>query len=309
MAKSVTTEAPRAPAVRDDELLPVLSSSLYPGARPESIRLVLEYCRAAQLDPLQKPVHIVPMSVKDAATGKYSMRDVIMPGIGLYRVQAARTGQLAGIDPPEFGPEITRRLGDRDVSFPEWCRVSVYRIVGGARCEFSAVEYWLENYATAGRDTAVPNAMWTRRPRGQIAKCAEAQALRRAFPEIGSQPTADETMLEVDVDLVQGAGSPVDVPDLIVRKRVEAPSASLDAVIEGAAVRTAAPAEKVAPAAAPAAEGEALVGAGEVAYLRNKAQSIGADLEALLVELGGLDLERLSKADFAAVRAALMRRP
>ena len=37
-----------------------------------------------------------------------------------------------------------------------------------------------------------PNAMWQKRPRGQIAKCAAAQALRIAFPEIASQPTAEE---------------------------------------------------------------------------------------------------------------------
>ena len=36
------------------------------------------------------------------------------------------------------------------------------------------------------------NAMWTKRPRGQIAKCATAQALRSAFPEIASQYTAEE---------------------------------------------------------------------------------------------------------------------
>lgn len=40
-----------------DELLRVLENSLYPGAKRESIELVLAYCRANGLDPMLRPVH------------------------------------------------------------------------------------------------------------------------------------------------------------------------------------------------------------------------------------------------------------
>ncbi len=176
-------------ALAEPQMIAVLRSSLYPGAAEDSIRLVLDYCRAAQLDPLQKPVHIVPMWDNKAK----SMRDVVMPGIDLYRVKAARTGQYAGCSEPEFGPDVTQALGGAEVTFPAWCRVTVRRaMAGGQVAEFTAVERWTENYATKSRDSAQPNAMWAKRPYGQLAKCAESQALRKAFPEIGSGPTAEE---------------------------------------------------------------------------------------------------------------------
>lgn len=178
-------------SVNEAELLAVLSSSLYPGAAPESIRMVLGYCKAAGLDPMQKPVHIVPMW--DNKAGR--MRDVIMPGVGLYRTQAARTGRFAGQTEPEFGPMISEVLGGQQVAYPEWARVTVKKQMdNGAIAEFTAKEYWTENYAVrGGKDKSIaPNAMWSKRPRGQIGKCAAAQALRLAFPEMGAQPTADE---------------------------------------------------------------------------------------------------------------------
>lgn len=196
------------------ELLAVLGNSIYPGAKPESIKLVIGYCRAANLDPMQKPVHIVPMDVKTDKKDSdgdpiYEKRDVIMPGIGLYRVNAARTDAYAGVSDPEFGPTQTlkytadkwddgpngRRVKTKttaEVDYPEWCKVTVRRIVQGHVVEFSAKELWKENYATAGKWSDAPNAMWKRRPFGQLGKCAEAQALRKAFPEVGAQPTAEE---------------------------------------------------------------------------------------------------------------------
>jgi len=192
-------------AIKDDQknYVKILQSSIYPNSKTQSVMMVVDYCRAAGLDPLQKPVHIVPMW--DSLAGE--MRDVIMPGIGLYRVQAARAG-CVGISEPEFGPDVVREFAEENsynkykkkdeiksaftLTYPAWCKVTVKRVVSGVISEFTAVERWTENYATASKDSAHPNAMWTKRPYAQLAKCAEAQALRKGFPEIGSQPTAEE---------------------------------------------------------------------------------------------------------------------
>jgi len=190
MSNQLATQNGGVLALREEELLAVLGSSLYPGAAPASIKMVLGYCKAAGLDPMQKPVHIVPMW--DGKTRQ--MRDVVMPGIGLYRTQAARNG-CAGVSEPEFGPDVTEAIGGVSTTYPAWCRVTVKRRIStGEIVEFTAKEFWKENYAVkGGQDKSIaPNAMWSKRPYGQIAKCAEAQALRKAFPEIGSEPTADE---------------------------------------------------------------------------------------------------------------------
>lgn len=300
---------PRSLALSDDELIPVLRSSLYPGAKDESIKLAIGYCRAAGLDPIQKPVHLVPMRVKKVGGGQndYEWRDVVMPGIGLYRIQASRTSELAGIDEPEFGPDMPMP-GRKDLTVPTWCKVTVYRMIGGTRVPFTACEYWSENYATAGRDSDAPNAMWLRRPRGQIAKCAEAQALRKAFPELGSQPTADETIIDpTDVVDMQGA-APQAAPLRVVRKSDKAQAQPTPAAAPAAAGVTdvepkATPAQEPAPAAA---TGAPLIGAGEAAYLRNKSKAVGADLDAILSELGGLVLDKLTKADFDVVKNRLL---
>lgn len=191
MSNIVTHQQGAIVAQTEEDLIRVLQNSLYPGANIGSVQMVLGYCQAAGLDPMQKPVHIVPMW--DGKQG--GMRDVIMPGVNLYRTQASRTGKFAGMTEPEYGPIMDEVIGGAAIKYPEWCKVTVRRLLdNGTVAEFTAREYWMENYAIKGgkEKSVAPNAMWTKRPRGQIAKCAEAQALRKAFPECGSQPTAEE---------------------------------------------------------------------------------------------------------------------
>lgn len=183
----------------------VLVEQLYPAAKSvESVHLVLTYCRHRNLDPFKKPVHIVP--VYSSALRK--MVETVWPGIAELRTTASRTGSYSGLTEAEYGPTITREfvqtISDDDprnaareikhtVSYPEWCRMTAWRIVQGARVAFTAKIYWLETYATAGRNTDMPNEMWRKRPFGQADKCAEAAVLRKAFPEeLGGEYAAEE---------------------------------------------------------------------------------------------------------------------
>lgn len=176
----------------------VLVDQIFPSAKTvEAVLMALSYCRARNLDIYKRPVHIVPMW----SSAKGEMVETVWPGIAEIRTTAARTGEYVGIDAVEFGPDVTKKFEGKDrkgndisreVTFPQWGSVVVYRLIGKQRQAFHTKIYWLETYATSGK-TEVPNDMWCKRPRGQFDKCLEAAALRKAFPEeVGSMYAAEE---------------------------------------------------------------------------------------------------------------------
>ncbi len=184
----------------DADLIAALRATHYPDAPDHVIYLVVNYCKVMGLNPMQKPVHPVKHRVNVAERGqpeRWEDRWTLLGSIGLYRTQASRTGEHAQTSVPEFGPTIDGEWiddgGPVRVSYPEWCRVTVKRVLpSGHIAEYEAVERWLENYATVSRTKETPNSMWRRRPFAQLAKCAEAQALRKGFPELLSGTNTDD---------------------------------------------------------------------------------------------------------------------
>ncbi len=178
-----------------------LVEAVFPSAKTaDSVIMALAYCKARKLDPFKRPVNIVP--VWDSNRG--CMIETVWPSITEHRITAHRTGVYAGIDDTEYGPLETRTFTGRvkrdnqwkdetveDLEFPAWAKVTVYKMIGGVRCPFTAKVYWLEAYGKQGRSD-LPNSMWQQRQHGQLEKCAEAAALRKAFPEEISDPTAEE---------------------------------------------------------------------------------------------------------------------
>jgi hypothetical protein len=143
--------------------------------------------------------------------------ETVWPGIAEVQTTAARTGQWAGMDAPRFGPDKTRTFAGRakvndewqdiqvTVTFPDWCEVTVYRVVQGTRCPFTETVWWEETYSRAGgARSEVPTDMWVKRPHGQLLKCAKAASLRAAFPG-----EADYTAEEMEGKVIEADGMPV----------------------------------------------------------------------------------------------------
>jgi phage recombination protein Bet len=179
-----------------------LVDAVWPAAKTtEAVELALSYCRARNLDPFKRPVHIVP--VWDSKLRREV--ETIWPGIGELRTTASRTGAWAGNDEAIFGTVLERTFKgivgkdqyakevEKTVFFPEWCSLVQYKMVQGQRVPFPGPRVrWLETYAAMGASD-VPNEMWATRPFGQLEKCAEAASLRRAFPEeVGGEMIHDE---------------------------------------------------------------------------------------------------------------------
>ncbi len=120
------------------------------------------------LDIFKKQIYLVPRW--DKRLGK----EVFTPQAGIdgFRAVAERTGAYAGNDDPEF----TSKDGE---NHPDTAKVTVYKIVQGVRCPFTATARWSEYFP--GEKLGF---MWKQKPHVMLGKCAEALALRKAFPNI-----------------------------------------------------------------------------------------------------------------------------
>jgi len=193
----------------------ILKTIIHPGASDEGVLLAHDYCRSRKLDPLKKVCHIIKARTKDKE-GNWVTYDSIWMGIAELRITAFRTGEYVGQDKPEYGPIVEETVGGTPMKYPEWCKITVYRYMHNEARAFTAIVYWIEAYKSKGYKDQAPNDMWQSRPTGQLEKCTEAAALRKAFPEeIGSEYILEEANIEPAGDYIEGD---------VIKDKLEKPS-------------------------------------------------------------------------------------
>jgi transcription termination factor NusB len=97
----------------------------------------------------------------------------VITGIDGYRSIAHRTGLYAGRDQTKFAFTKDGKIFS--------ATVTVNKIAGGQKVPYTATVFYDEAVQTNYKGE--PNTIWSKRPKGQLDKCAEAAALRMAFPD------------------------------------------------------------------------------------------------------------------------------
>jgi phage recombination protein Bet len=160
-----------------------LIRAMYPTARQSDIDMLIYQAERLGLDPLCRQIHLV-------VRGRGA---TVQVGIDGYRAVADRTGAYAGNDDPVYDEGLSQaQMLAQGRRQPQTATVTVHRIVAGIRCPFTATAMW-DAYAPRGDE----GFMWKKMPFLMLGKCAEALALRKAFPAELSGVYTDEEMEQV----------------------------------------------------------------------------------------------------------------
>lgn len=161
-----------APVVITEHQLDVIKNTICKDATPAEMELFFYDCRRRGVHPMDKLIHFTKRA------GKYTP----VTSIDFFRSRAAETGEHMGTDDAYF----TYAAAPTDV--PAAASVTVYRLVQGEKCPFTATARMSEYLPGPPNDF-----MWKKMPHGQLGKCAEALALRKAFPQqLADLHTVDE---------------------------------------------------------------------------------------------------------------------
>jgi phage recombination protein Bet len=142
------------------EQLELVRQTVAVGATDAELQLYLYDCARRGVHPLDRLIHFTKRG------GRYTP----ITSIDFLRGRAHDTGEMAGSDDPVF---------DKDA---RTATATVYRLTHGTRYAYSATARYAEYVPDPGPNGR-GDVMWKRMPHVMLGKCAEALALRKAFPQ------------------------------------------------------------------------------------------------------------------------------
>lgn len=155
----VTVPATDLAVIVTEEQKELVKRTIAPDATEAELQLYFYDCSRRGVHPLDKLLHFTKRQ------GKYTP----ITSIDLFRMRADSTGVHLGTDEPLYqGVKGT----------PDFAAmVKVHKLVAGQKATFTGTARWSEYFPGDAQ-----GFMWKKMPHLMLGKCAEALALRKAFP-------------------------------------------------------------------------------------------------------------------------------
>jgi phage recombination protein Bet len=168
------------------EELDLIKKTVAMNTTDDELKLFMYTSERTGLNPLTRQIHCIKMNRYNPESGKTESVMNIVTGIDGFRVVAERSGKYAGQTRIEYG-----QMKD---GYPEYAEVGVFR--KDWEQPVYARAYWKE-YAKMYKDKNTQKmkvgGTWEKMPFLMLGKCAEALALRKAFPQdLSGVYTTDE---------------------------------------------------------------------------------------------------------------------
>lgn len=158
-----------------NEKTDLIKTTICKGANDDELQLFVGVCNRLRLDPFARQIFYVKRW--DASLRK----EVGTPQVSIdgFRIVADRSGKYAGQTEPQW-------CGKDGVWTDIWVsdEPPVGARIGVIRSDFQQPLYAVARYKAyvQTKKEGGPNAMWAKMPDLMLSKCAEALALRKAFP-------------------------------------------------------------------------------------------------------------------------------
>lgn len=172
----------------NQEKIDLLKNTICKGVTNEEFQIFTYACQRTGLDPFMKQIHAVKRP--DKRLGRDVMS--IQTGIDGYRLIAERTKKYSP------GREYTYQYNDKGELVSSTAYIKKMT-PDGTWHEVSATAFYIEYVQTKYDGT--PTQFWAKMKHNQLGKCAEALALRKAFPADLSGIYTTEEMGQADMQM------------------------------------------------------------------------------------------------------------
>lgn len=171
--------------ILDKEEKDVIRSLYFKELTEAEINIFVMICERTGLSPALRQIY--PQKRFDSKSGKSNM--IVMTGIDGFRWVGERTGKYCPGRETEFKYDPENRL----VSATAYIKKQT---MDGTWHEVSATAFFSE-YVQMTKDGR-PNTFWGKMPHVMLAKCAEALAIRKAFPQHLAGVYSPEEMMQAE---------------------------------------------------------------------------------------------------------------